>query len=248
MKDAEISLPVLAVLAYNRADLLDRCLKSVDYPAKKIVIINNGNDPDVAKVIARFKGKKRNVDVYHNKVGLGVAASWNFVASTYDAPYWFFLGSDIQLHPGSIKMILQFTESHKSEYAIIGGAHGMSYFFLTKTGVSKVGKFDENFYPAYFEDTDFDRRAKLVDAKFYWIGEAGAVHGEAPNWGSSTITSDPVLLKKNGITFESNRQYYLRKWGGCYPNEKFSNPFNDPLKSVQDWKLDPEMRKRNAIW
>ena len=248
MKRRNMNIPLIGILAYNRADLLSRCLNAIDHEADKIVLINNGHDRRVRSTISDFQRRNPNADVYHNKVGMGVAGSWNFIVSNYKTPFWFFLCSDIFLEKGTLRLLLEFTHKHQNEFAVIGGIHGMSYYFLTKLSLDKIGLFDENFYPAYFEDTDFAYRAKLAGAKMHWIGEAKAVHGEAPHWGSSTIMSDPILLQKNGITYNSNLEYYVRKWGATYPNETFTTPFNRPELSIREWVLDPKMRRRNSIW
>jgi GT2 family glycosyltransferase len=243
-----MKIPLIGILTYNRADLLSRCVNSIDHAADKIVFINNGDDRDVYDTITAFQKAHRNVDVYHNRIGMGVAGSWNFLIKRYKVPYWFIVGSDIYLKPGALKLLLEFTNKNHQEYAIIGGNQGMNFCFLTKSGIDCVGLFDENFYPAYFEDTDFRYRIKLANAKMYWLGDAQGIHGEAPHWGSSTVNSDPLLGEANTITYSNNKEYYFKKWGGDHPNERFTNPFNRRDLSIRDWTLDPVMRKKNSLW
>lgn len=115
-----------------------------------------------------------------------------------------------------------------------------SCYMVDKTFFNKVGKFDENFSPAYFEDNDMHHRilvggytaAKTGSAKFY-------------HYGSRTIKSDDELNKKNGVTYEKNRQYFKSKWGydphgAALSNAErlevgYAHPFNDESKSIRDW-------------
>jgi GT2 family glycosyltransferase len=99
----------------------------------------------------------------------------------------------------------------------------------------KVGYFDENIYPAYLEDCDYHYRSKLVNTITRSV-ETHMVHGEAPNWGSSTIgDKNGALRKSNHITHGKNYVYYDRKWGGREGGETYQTPFNDPNNSVKFW-------------
>ncbi len=37
-------IPILAIPVLNRGDLLLRCIRSIDYPVGKLVIVNNGDE------------------------------------------------------------------------------------------------------------------------------------------------------------------------------------------------------------
>lgn len=69
-----------------------------------------------------------------------------------------------------------------------------------------VGKFDEQFVPYLFEDTDMFHRIKL--AGYDWASAVPAWH----RGGGSTITREEI--NKRNEQFEVNRQRYIEKWGG----------------------------------
>ncbi len=81
-----------------------------------------------------------------------------------------------------------------------------------------VGCFDENFFPAYFEDVDHHRRARLAGLPDAVCDETGCYHA-----GSASILSDQALRIENDHAFVLNQLYWQRKWG---PANEFSTPHN----------------------
>lgn len=115
-----------------------------------------------------------------------------------------------------------------------------SCFMVNDRLFSKVGRFDENFVPAYFEDNDMHHRILVAGEKAAKTGSAKFYH-----FGSRTIKTDDELNRRNAITYEKNRQYFKSKWGYDPHGTAFSNedrvtkgyhhPFNDESRSVKDW-------------
>jgi len=97
-----------------------------------------------------------------------------------------------------------------------------SAFLVEPDIIEKVGMFDTNFYPAYFEDKDYDYRIKIGGYKFVRVMNALYYH-----YGSRTQKES---IKNNVVcsspVFESLRRYYISKWGGMPGNETFNKPFN----------------------
>ncbi|MCA1612884.1 MAG: glycosyltransferase [Acidobacteria bacterium] len=242
-----MSIPLIGIPVLNRGDLLARCVNSIDYPAERIVVINNGDDESVQAAVAGLQARRPNVEVIKPPHNLGVAGSWNYFLREYDAPYYLICGSDIQFAPGDLEKIDRFASAHPDD-AIMFGNHGYSLFALARRGVELIGYFDENFYPAYLEDCDHSYRLKLLNARASNVPDIHAIHGEAPHWGSSTILSDATFRERNGITHGNNFAYYRAKWGGINGEEVYPTPFNDPSRSPAEWTLDAERRAANDIW
>ena len=91
-------------------------------------------------------------------------------------------------------------------------------FILSVDAYLKVGKFDEKFFPAYFEDNDYFRRMLLAGVTI----TTNAMLNPVIYRNSMTIQKTPEL----NSGFEKNRQYYISKWGGQPTQETFSTPFN----------------------
>ena len=80
---------------------------------------------------------------------------------------------------------------------------------ITADVVHRIGYFDENFTPAYYEDLDYARRAELAGMRMH-VDERVLVEHER----SSTLrlTSEQ---QTRGIQeeVEANHAYFVRKWG-----------------------------------
>jgi GT2 family glycosyltransferase len=244
-----MTIKTLGIACLNRGDHLMRCVLSVDYPIENLFLINNGKDLGVAETVAKILARtipneKLFEDIKiesHNNLGCG--PSWNRIIRTSPGD-WLICGNDIQFGAGGVKKIVEAHALHQDASLIC--ASGYNVFVLTEAGLSNAGLFDENFYPAYFEDCDHFRRIALSGAKAVNVPGFECVHGEAPYWGSSTIKSDPELDRKNGITFGNLQRYYVMKWGGAPGRETFQRPFNRDIP-LDHWEMDPEFRRQNSI-
>ena len=111
--------------------------------------------------------------------------------------------------------------------------------FMVKSDFFKyVGKFDENFTPAYCEDGDMHARIILAGLKAYAYCGARFFH-----YGSQTIKSDKDLLSKNAQTYPKCQLYFLEKWGHTMVNgveqmkdSYFEHPYNEADKPLSYWR------------
>lgn len=239
-------IPVFAVPVLNRGDLLLRCVRSIDYPVERLVIVNNGNDSSVADAIRTLRAEWGDrLYVSDQPTNIGVSASWNHVLKTYRAPFWVFCGSDIELAPGDLQKIVQQVSKHPKACAFGNLATFYNCFALTDRAVRRAGYFDENFYPAYFEDNDYDYRLiRLLDETRIET-QMCYRHGEGGEQPSATLRADERLMKANAVSFPNNREYYIKKWGGPPGEERYSRPFNHPHLTVRDWTLQREHVEAN---
>lgn len=239
-------IPVIGIPVLNRGDLLMRCIRSIDYPFEKLVIINNGDDAGVAAVIdqLRYNGMP-GLDVVKAPYNLGVAASWNYIVQHFPAEYWLLVGNDIAFTPGDLKKIDEFVRAHP-EYVMCPANWGHSLFALRQACFDGAGYFDESFWPAYSEDQDHCYRIKLAGLQWADVPNVHAVHGEPPLWGSSTVWSDAQLNARCRITQKNNLEYYVRKWGGAPGEERFTHPFNEAWRSIKDCSVDRELWEANG--
>jgi GT2 family glycosyltransferase len=222
---------------------------SVDAPVPNLFIVNNGDDRGVAEAADRISRRDiPNGSLFGSVVvekfqNLGVAGSWNHIARTRPGP-WFLVGNDIKFLPGDVAKTNAVLSRNAD--ATIVHAMGCSAFVLTEVGVRTLGYFDENFYPAYFEDNDYLRRVSISGAKTVGVPDFTGIHGEPPHsYGSCTINSDKRLQMRNLTTFGNGMKYYIEKWGGEPAKEKFRTPFNRDVP-LGYWTLDASLRDRNT--
>lgn len=109
----------------------------------------------------------------------------------------------------------------ESEAKLTTESPNFSCFLIEPETIEVVGPFDENFKPGYFEDNDYHLRILRAGMKAVSLQSAMFYH-----YGSQTQNNDPknpVVLPEQ---FETNRRYYIQKWGGGIGNEQFQFPFN----------------------
>jgi hypothetical protein len=110
--------------------------------------------------------------------------------------------------------------SYPSYETEILDAPDFACFMLTPESYKHIGQFDENLYPAYFEDNDYCYRSILSGLQCVRSQNSVFYHH-----GSQTQKSgEPVVPSEQ---FEANRDYYTRKWGGVPGEEVHSHPWND---------------------
>jgi GT2 family glycosyltransferase len=203
---------IIGIPTINRADLLNEALANYfeDFKQTEIVICDNGGQ----EIITR----ENNFVIYKPEKNLGVSGSWNMIMDYADkvkATHVLMLNDDIYLGK-SEEEINTIIRLWKPEFLCT--ELNWCSFILSIDAYKKIGKFDENFFPAYFEDNDYFRRMILLNIPIVM----NAMLNPIIYRNSMTILKTPEL--NNG--FEKNRQYYISKWGGQPTQETFSTPFN----------------------
>lgn len=210
-KDFMIGIPTI-----NRSDLLNEFLSHyyIQFPKNHILIIDNGNQ--------KINARHQNFEIHRPEKNLGVAGSWNYIMNkAYDYGYQntLILNDDIYIshQRNIIERII--TKYKYTDLIRCPKQYHMSAFILKTYAFKNTGLFDENFYPAYFEDNDYLYRINL-DGGFVEICET--LSPEIFN-NSMTIKKDPTLNQN----YEKNQEYYIKKWGGTPNREIYKTPFNN---------------------
>lgn len=171
----------------------------------------------------------------------GVASAWNigralaiggnhdFMVTVSEALVW---GADGgEFFPGW---------QHRSA-AWVGAVHfGWKLQAHSTRMLADVGEFDENFWPAYFEDTDYLYRMGLRG----WPSprENGLTCPYVEVDASLNGDGDAHAIRLVGIEVDlpALELYYARKWGGTQGEETFKRPFG--LDDVDDrwWPMPGE--------
>ena len=211
----------LVVPVLKRFDLFTKLMTSVDELVLPIIIPNYINN-------------------------LGVAASWNkgiLLAAAKNCDVAIVANDDVVFNPGTIKEMAEslrnsdgilLSPNHNGEMENVGMIDGANFFCFAvkpKEFIETVGHFDENIYPAYFEDNDMHYRINLANSKSY-------IHTGIPvnHEGSATQNADENNPVVPSARFEAIRSYYIRKWGGEPGKEKYVTPWNRSGLNIKAWK------------
>lgn len=208
----------------NRFDMFTETMETVDTPIIPYVIDN-------------WRGNR------------GVSGAWNLGmerAMDDGHKYAVISNDDLKYHPGAIwgmyeairdtgaALVSPIQERRdKIPPARTGLQPGADFFcFIVDIDqiVGEAGWFDQNFFPAYFEDNDMHYRMGLAGLTSFINTDVRVIHE-----GSMTQKFDRNKPVTNDIAFESNRSYFAMKWGGRPQQEVYRTPFNIPGLSVREW-------------
>lgn len=191
----------------------------------QIIIIDNSGDGSGTQYLKPLTEQFDNVFIWPQIYNIGVAKSWNTFHKQLCDDYIVIANDDIQVHSRTLELMVSTAENNPNHVLFAGdGSSGnaFSLFLLTKRGYQLVGEFDEHFYPAYLEDNDFDRRARLLGQYIHFV--IGATYDHV---GSSTIKRyTPQEMDVHHNSFRANQAYYIRKHGGLPHQEIFETPFD----------------------
>lgn len=212
MENQEIKL-VVAIPTINRADLLNEALAKYfeDFKNTHIAICDNGNQDIISR--------EENFMIYRPQKNLGVAKSWNMLmdySEKISATHVLMLNDDIYL--GKNENALNMLIKKNLDADFINSFHNWCSYILRVDIWNKAGKFDEEFFPAYFEDNSFDYKMTLLGAKKSWTSFLDPIVYR----NSMSIAKDPTLNQK----FMQNREMYVQMWGGLPTQEKYLTKFN----------------------
>lgn len=195
---------VMVIPVLNGYDLLDRTLASVDDDRiKEILIIDNGGH--YTDLVENFS-RSYELKILNLPSNLGVAGSWNLGIKLYPhEPFVIFGSHDNGWIPGELtRLIDESSECHM----VVTDPEPYATFSLGRDIVRLVGLFDENFYPAYYEDTDYTRRITRM-------GFASLIKrpGIKMNFYSHGTTRDssPEFYKRDNFTIGENHGYFHAK-------------------------------------
>lgn len=145
--------------------------------------------------------------------------------------------------PGDLRILAEYAVRHQECYAVQAmgqhsargreGLHHAACAF-NRSLFERVGVYDEDFVPAYYEDCDIDVRARLAGLEFGTCVDTDVWH-----FGSATLAHDEELRARHDPMFLANQAYYVRKWGGLNEQELFKWPFNEPRFGL---RIDPADR------
>jgi len=246
---------LLATNAYSNPDLLEKCITS--WP-KGI------NNLDTAVFLDGFYYQKIFKDLFDKKIleqnvnhvikpdvptHLGCSGGWNvlirhcFDKLNYD--YIIVVGSDTCFKPGFVEAFIRDLETIKPDFAV-GQDTMFNCWTMNRNCYEKIGLWDENFFPAYFEDGDYHCRIKLSDIVMKNVGDSGLFE----HFGSATIKTNNERNNTNHLTFVKNEAYFKKKWliSGNWDAD-YKTPFNNPNMKINEWYPDePEWSIKRKIW
>lgn len=120
-------------------------------------------------------------------------------------------------------------ESQRHTYGLIGLPAQMHAFVMHAAAFDVVGLWDENFYPGYYEDTDWRRRLDLTVGGLPVADLPGAHIRDGRGYDALRAHNPGRTV----INFDALKAYYSAKWGGLPGAERFERPFG--CRPIDHW-------------
>lgn len=207
----------LCIPTYCNYEGLKALLLSAELGSEKpssYFIIDNGKS--VASVGELQALVSAPVVLWSPRENLGVAASWNRFLAMYEDEPIVISNDDIVLGKDAFAML---TREADAGTPICG--FGWALFMQSPECTKRVGYYDENFWPAYYEDIDYIRRMQLAGVPEKRL--EGKIDIEHRGWQTTTLLGNPAWLSDGR---EKNHSYFIAKWGAELEGDTFREPFN----------------------
>jgi glycosyltransferase involved in cell wall biosynthesis len=127
ISDRPMNLPLVSFLipAYNHERFIEKCLDSVlfdKYPAKQLVIINDGSTDQTAQNIAEWISRhKSSLDIrYVDRENKGVTATLNELTALASGEYLRLGASDDYYLPEGTAALVTYLEANPAKLAVVG--------------------------------------------------------------------------------------------------------------------------------
>ncbi len=199
----------LCVPTLCRYDLLDELLLSAERGSLKpdgYIIIDNGNSYPRARLNALLGERASVAELIAPGRNLGVAASWNRMLDLTKGETLIVSNDDVEL--GRDTFLDLVTASRQAPFV----GHGWFLFAQTPECTERVGYYDENFWPGYYEDSDYQVRLYRAGIDRYEPLLGAYIHHQS----ATTAELGEEWIRERRVM---NRQYFLQKWNGLMLGE-----------------------------
>lgn len=220
---------ILGVPTMRRYDLLDRLIESALVGTRipdRILIVDNGGSYAVPE------HARDRVKIIYSGENIGVAAAWN---KLIQAGARIISNDDIELGPESFDKFASALE--KNTPFAYSSVATWSLFALDPSVFARIGDFDEEFFPAYYEDNDYEMRLGLAGIPISIIADDAVKHVR----GGTSRNKDGQIIDASEYNewFRRNQERYVKKWGGIPHQETFRAPFrpDSARKFVRRWDV-----------
>lgn len=230
---------VVGVATVNRKDLLLECLEDISINLsegiEKLIILDNGHQ-NITEIPENLKDK---LHIEAEPENRGCGGSWSKILDLgyfrYGADHVLIISDDVVLGKSykDIKKVI----NDRPDYNIIVSSFHWSVVLISKECFTKVGYFDPQFFPAYYEDNDYHIRVQR-----YFTNEDNPHDGYyATDEILPTVCRNSMSIKvDNSLSKGSeNKKKFDAKWGTLAGGDGYQWPYNSKhLGKEFDYRID----------
>lgn len=218
----------IVIPVYLGGEIVENLIKSLDVHLSNLILVDNTPN----SICKKFEGM--GISIFYYPENIGVARAWNLGLKA--GADWTFILSQASVFPNGFSSLLLDINPDADWYMTAEGWHCVA---ISKKVVERIGYFDTNFYPAYFEDADYSRRANLAEMDMRYVDPKVAV---------VSVGSSSGLGGK--INFAALSDYFTEKWGAgpnSNPEELYTQPFEDKPLNYFPERSVKELQNRYAV-
>lgn len=234
--------PLIVIPAVHEATTRE-CVARIDQKFHRDVIVIDNSRHKFA----------RSLSVGHvvaPELNLGVARSWNLGVDLLrhtGRDFLVILSASVQFNDG-MNSFLQALEANQDQMGLMT-QEGWHCIALHRRVFEAIGRFDTNFYPAYYEDSDFIRRMEL--ARIHEPCGSITLPGTTIDADRAQVAHG-MKLANIQVNMGACRDYFVEKWGAepvytsqAERDKMFKHPFNNsrlalgyfPERSIPELKF-----------
>lgn len=223
----------LVIVPTMNEKVMDKCFQSINTKYhQNLYLVDNSEKGFAYKYGVAFE---------HHPENIGIGRSWNIGAKKVvnEKMDYLVIMSATMIFQNGMDDLVSFMESNTNSWGL-ETQHIWHLICLKRLTFEKVGYFDENFYPAYWEDTDYIRRMELAN-----IHIPMAENPRLPKVNIDAISQGDATAMKSGlkVNMQAMKDYFIEKWGAdnSFASQEdrdrmYDHPFNNPEYSIKYWE------------
>jgi len=228
----------IIMLNLNTITFTEEAINSIKhhtcYP-HELIIVDNGSNDSVDELKELQKNKMIDKVVISNK-NLGFAGGNNLGAKEATGDYICFINNDVIVSPRWLEKLIKVLEDDEQNGAVgpvsnnVGGIKFPQRvkFINEKEGIieeiprlsgfcivlpkkifNNIGKWDERFFPGFFEDDDLCIRLQEEGYKLKYCGNSFVHHKMQSTFAKNKLDGNDI--------YKTNKKRFENKWKGKYP-------------------------------
>lgn len=243
----------VCIPAFSSAENIKNCIDSVIKSNNNnfdltILLYNNSTKHEIINICKEYAFEYDFIQLYDVRSNRGCSITWNdAIEYVYHVkPNYFssliIVNDDIQFLEDSFILFVNNALANPDIAVITCGdisADGYSVFSYSRFAYEKVGFFDENIRPAYFEDADFVSRIEKQNLKLMEF-KINISHV-----GSSSIPENDLKYEFDNVHLPRTKDYYHLKWNNPIIFRGFPTRFIWPFDRIEEkYRITYWQRKR----
>lgn len=238
----------VCIPAFSSAENIKKCLDSVIKSNNNvfdltILLYNNSTKQEIIDICKEYAFELNNIQLFDVRYNKGCAITWNeaieyvYYLNSNVFSSLIILNDDIEfLNDGFVKFVYAALEN---PYTPVVTGDGYSIFSYSRFAYEKIGYFDENIRPAYFEDADYAVRIQKSNLNQL------DVYVDHNHLGSASIPENNLRSEFDNVHLPRTKKYYHSKWNNPVIFNGFPVGFDIPFNRIEDkFRISYWERKR----